>query len=343
MNRYKQIDKLLDITKENGGVTFDNELNILSYNHGFVVSIKSVIETTNKNKVACELLNLDNNHKIYGLWIDNGVYYLDMNIHELSKSKAIAIGKECKQISIYDIENENCIYLERKNQLVAYHGGGYDGCIWEWNYALFDKNGKFHDLYSSGCCGCDTEEKLSEILDENDTYIYDLANGGFLEFSNKHNQSQVVKMVAVIQDYDIDIDSMEFKCTHCGEIHDAFCTEILTDVSDYWGIGGLFCGDCFYSLTCFNCGGLVSEMEELDSSGCCEYCNDNSDTREVECVKVDDDAELVESNYYHLWNEEIKDGLIKIYNYNNNSIEEYPVECFDIPYEIINPNQLCML
>ncbi len=49
-----------------------------------------------------------------------------------------------------------------RNSLVSYKGGGYDGCFWEWNYAYTDRDGEFHDLYSSGYKGCETLEKLSQ-------------------------------------------------------------------------------------------------------------------------------------------------------------------------------------
>jgi len=38
----------------------------------------------------------------------------------------------------------------KPNTLVAYHGGGYDGCFWEWNYCFFDEDKQFHDVGSSG-------------------------------------------------------------------------------------------------------------------------------------------------------------------------------------------------
>ena len=40
-----------------------------------------------------------------------------------------------------------------KDTLLVYRGGGYDGCIWEFNAALWDKHGKFHDIHSSGYAG----------------------------------------------------------------------------------------------------------------------------------------------------------------------------------------------
>ena len=106
-----KINKLLDTIKSNGGVTFDNELNILNFNSGFVVSVKNVIESTSLAKVVNKLVKLDKTYKIYGIWSNNGTYYLDINKHILNKQRAIDTGIVFKQLSIYDIKSDNCIYL----------------------------------------------------------------------------------------------------------------------------------------------------------------------------------------------------------------------------------------
>jgi hypothetical protein len=40
-----------------------------------------------------------------------------------------------------------------KNKLMIYQGGGYDGCIWEWNAGYFDDEGEWRSLGDSGCAG----------------------------------------------------------------------------------------------------------------------------------------------------------------------------------------------
>ncbi len=64
----------------------------------------------------------------------------------------------------------------KQNSLVAYKGGGYDGCIWEWNYVFIDEKGEFHDIYSSGVAGCKTYDKLKKLYAEHpeDFDIYEL-------------------------------------------------------------------------------------------------------------------------------------------------------------------------
>jgi len=51
-----------------------------------------------------------------------------------------------------------------KNKLMIYQGGGYGGCIWEWNAGYFDDEGEWRSLGDSGCAGIkdyDTEAALA--------------------------------------------------------------------------------------------------------------------------------------------------------------------------------------
>ena len=45
-----------------------------------------------------------------------------------------------------------------RNRLFEWAGGGYDGCFWEMNQGLVDKNGHWHPIYSTGCDGIDQDE-----------------------------------------------------------------------------------------------------------------------------------------------------------------------------------------
>jgi hypothetical protein len=47
----------------------------------------------------------------------------------------------------------------RPNTIVQYKGGGYDGCIWEFNYAYVDSQRRFHCIVASGSRGCTTRSR----------------------------------------------------------------------------------------------------------------------------------------------------------------------------------------
>ena len=65
----------------------------------------------------------------------------------------------------------------KRNSLIQYKGGGYDGCFWEWNYAWFDARGHFHDIYSSGYKGCDTLDEVEGSVCQSPRRIRHLSLG----------------------------------------------------------------------------------------------------------------------------------------------------------------------
>ena len=87
----------------------------------------------------------------------------------------------------------------KTNILVQYSGGGYSGCIWEWNFFYTDKQGMFHDIYSSGCAGIDNMQDAAGFLeqDKSSTYVYDLNNEQDIESFSK--ESHPIHVSGVLQ------------------------------------------------------------------------------------------------------------------------------------------------
>ena len=59
---------------------------------------------------------------------------------------------------------------EYRNRLFEWRGGGYDGCFWEMNQGLVDKDGHWYPLYSTGRDGIDCfewyERKIQDLKNE---------------------------------------------------------------------------------------------------------------------------------------------------------------------------------
>lgn len=49
----------------------------------------------------------------------------------------------------------------KKNTIYQYKGGGYVGCMWEWNFCLIDEKGELKDIMSSGYKGIQDGDKES--------------------------------------------------------------------------------------------------------------------------------------------------------------------------------------
>jgi len=140
--------------------------------------------------------------------------------------------------------------MKPEHTLVQYHGGGYSGCYWEWNFAFIDHEGKFYDVFSSGRDGCDTAEKLEKLLtDEQDhVYFYDTQSESDLaEFATDCNNQHISGVLQWFED----------NCNDC----------------EFYAI----CGDCGEKI--FDCDGMYLESEEIICSDCyccglCDVCNE---------------------------------------------------------------------
>ena len=121
--------------------------------------------------------------------------------------------------------------------LVCYQGGGYAGCIFEWNYAFLDKQGKFHDLFSSGRNGCETEDAL--VFNLNETTDHELIPiSNIQKFINEYATLQIQEVVRKLNnelDYNIPI-----ACQECGQT-----STDMDDVITEHKASGFFCMSCY--------------------------------------------------------------------------------------------------
>ena len=112
----------------------------------------------------------------------------------------------------------------RNNTLYQYKGGGYDGCVFEWNYAVVNDAGEFIDIFSSGHGGCDSIEKLEQYNAEafgNGAYFYDLGNVDELKFfAESSNAGHVVGVARkLFEELDIEIPGTCYECEAEVPIH----------------------------------------------------------------------------------------------------------------------------
>ncbi|NMC87007.1 MAG: hypothetical protein GYA69_00970 [Candidatus Moranbacteria bacterium] len=166
-----------------------------------------------------------------------------------------------------------------RNCLVQYRGGGYDGCIWEWNYFFIDGDGQFNNIFSSGHNGIKEESQLEDFdFDDKNVYIYDLTDKKQAdEFIKETNEQDVVRISKILYD-DFDINLIG-TCEECGTefaLYDAH----HSGYTGNGGIGiintGIVCSDCYYTGTCVECEEYVTPKEitylENEDKSLCEYC-----------------------------------------------------------------------
>ena len=172
-----------------------------------------------------------------------------------------------------------------KNTLVQYHGGGYDGCIWEWNFGYYDEVGEFFSLFHTGSLGCGTKKKMDEYLldrkENSDYFLIDMENWEHRkQFAVESNPSHV-RGVAIWMERNTDYEMLG-RCDICGEWDCA--ADMIPECPE--GCGGiviqttkLVCEDCHSMHTCAHCGEFYEDYEHYFPQECregaCEYCHEN--------------------------------------------------------------------
>ena len=91
--------------KNNGGLTLKNG-KIIEYKTGYQVAPEGVT-TTDINCVRALILKFKGN---CGLWLEDGVWYIDCCHRVATKRDALALGRKCKQISIFKWADKTLIY-----------------------------------------------------------------------------------------------------------------------------------------------------------------------------------------------------------------------------------------
>lgn len=90
---------------ENDGLTLKNG-KIIRYKTGWQVATEGVICHTPQDAIKAIKAYGGN----CGVWLENGIYYVDKSHRVNIKKVALEIGKECAQISVYGWARGNLAY-----------------------------------------------------------------------------------------------------------------------------------------------------------------------------------------------------------------------------------------
>lgn len=101
------IEKLIKTLKNGDGFTLKNFREI-RYKTGYQVATCG-IETRIAEEAIIAISHFNGN---CGVWLEDGVYYIDNSIRIQSKLAAIEVGKACNQISIYGWKEKALFYCK---------------------------------------------------------------------------------------------------------------------------------------------------------------------------------------------------------------------------------------
>lgn len=122
--------ELKDIKRiiENKGETLTKELKKAELKRGYIVSLKGT-ETQTKGDDYQAIIKAieekqaiikDKNNMYIGLWLDTDIMYIDVSINIIDKAEALEFAKYNKQLAIYDLVNNDSIYLKDYNFIKYY-------------------------------------------------------------------------------------------------------------------------------------------------------------------------------------------------------------------------------
>lgn len=113
----ENIKKIIEEIKENNGGTYNKEYKTINAKQGYMVSLQGY-EKKCKTEQEIEKAIMENMEIIKGLdnaylgaWIDEGITYIDISVLVDNKEDAMQLGKVNNQLAIYDIQNNESIYL----------------------------------------------------------------------------------------------------------------------------------------------------------------------------------------------------------------------------------------
>ncbi|MBA3757044.1 MAG: hypothetical protein H0X02_12840, partial [Nitrosomonas sp.] len=116
---------IIDRILANDGGTFTDDLKPATHDIGYYISLKGMGYTLPLEKFSEEKLETYvafSATNFIGVWISDGVVYLDNTVWEKDLAKAMHLGKENEQQAIWDIENEKEIWVKEKASKLALHG-----------------------------------------------------------------------------------------------------------------------------------------------------------------------------------------------------------------------------
>lgn len=111
--------KLIEKIIKNGGATLTSTLENADLKNGYMVSevgaerVFGLDEVEEIEKTLIEYAEKITTNQFVGAWLDDDKLYIDISRHYKSKKQALRVGADNKQLAIYDIANEESIYITR--------------------------------------------------------------------------------------------------------------------------------------------------------------------------------------------------------------------------------------
>lgn len=137
-------EEIKNYIEKNGGITLNKKGDLFTESKGFVVSVfGKEYKTSDLEKAVDKLVEYSKKGLMCGVWLDDGVYYVDVNEYYTDREEAELTGLENKQLAIFDLEKCESIKLTTND------------------FVLYEYNKELDDLVSVGYY--DTLKELARV------------------------------------------------------------------------------------------------------------------------------------------------------------------------------------
>lgn len=190
--------ELKDIKRiiENKGETLTKELKKAELKRGYMVSLEGT-ETQTKGDDYQAIIKAieekqaiikDKNNMYIGLWLDSNIVYIYISININDKVEALEFAKYNKQLAIYDLKNNNSIYLKNYNFIKYY-------TLYE---VIKDRNNNIIDYKIK-----EQKENIN-LFKSIKASVKTLLNATYNSIDNIKNDSRLIdNKYIIIKDYDV--------------------------------------------------------------------------------------------------------------------------------------------
>lgn len=120
-------NKMINEIIKNGGATLDVNFNDFNVSTGYMVSLYSYEVKIDINDIEAIKKEIENKKEeakkrnaYIGLWVENGLVYLDISKHIIDYNEALETARNNEQMAIYDLKNDKSIYLNYKKYYTLY-------------------------------------------------------------------------------------------------------------------------------------------------------------------------------------------------------------------------------
>lgn len=181
---------------ENGGATLTSELKKADLKRGYMVSLEGAESQVKGNDYQAIIKAIEEKQEIIkdkdnlyiGLWLDGGIMYVDLSINIEDKVDALEFAKYNKQLAIYDITNNDSIYLKDYDFIKYY-------TLYE---VIRDKDGEIIDYKIR------EQNENIKLFKTIKASAKTLLNATYKSLDNIKNDSRLIdNRYIIIKDYDI--------------------------------------------------------------------------------------------------------------------------------------------